>query len=150
MVWRWIVGFFKRLVRVWDEREASYYTYNGLDPALPAFQRWELQLKSTDKPPETPAEELLPRKTHTVVLHDKYGLSLDDVVYFTNDLGRAELLEKKLAHELQSRNSGWFWYDQIHYRNLDFIHGIRLGEEIVEGSAGDDDLEATRRDFFRQ
>jgi hypothetical protein len=151
MFGRWLLGLFRYLLRQWDEKEWTYYARTGLDPNLPAFKRWELQLKTTELAPENATEEKLPRKNYSVILHDKYGLSLDDVVYFTPDLGRAEALEKRLNDELQSRDSGWFWHDQIAHRNLDFIHNLRLGEQIVEGSAGDeDDLEATKREFFRQ
>jgi hypothetical protein len=150
MVGRWIVGFLRWVVRQWDEKEWAYYTRTGLDPGQPAFRRWDLQLKTTDLPPETPAEERVPRKNYSLILHDKNGLTLDEVVYFTPDLGRAEALEKKLNEELQTRDSGWFWHDQIRHRNLDFIHNLRLGEEVMEGSAGDDDQEATRKEFFRQ
>ena len=45
----------------------------------------------------TPAEETMPVKTFTLVLHDKTGLTLEDVVYFSTDLGRVEVLQKKLA-----------------------------------------------------
>jgi hypothetical protein len=149
MIGRWLVGFFKRIFNVWDDKEWDYYTHTGLDPKLPAFQRWQLQMHSTDKPPTTPEEELLPKKTHTLVLRDKTGLTPEDIVYFNNDLGRVEVLEKKLQQELQTRNAGWFWSDQIRNRNLDFIHGMKLGEALQEGTTADDELEQTRREFFR-
>jgi len=149
VVFRWLMGFFKRLFGVWDEHEWGYYTYTALDPKQPAFQRWEVQLKSAAKPPETPQEELLPAKMHTLLLHDKTGLTLDDVVYFSTDLGRVELLAKKLRHELQGQDTGWFWFNNIHRRNLDFIHNIKLGEDLKEGQASTDELEETRREFFR-
>lgn len=148
MIGRWIVGFFKRLFSIYDDREWAYYAYTGMDPKIPAFTRWEVGLHSTDKPAETAADELLPKKTHTLILHDKTGLTQDDVVYFNTDLGRVQVLEKKLAEELRTRNAGWFWHDQIHRRNLDFIHGMKLGEDIKEDDT-DEDLEETRRQFFR-
>lgn len=149
MIARWILGFFKRLFNIWDDREWDYYTHTALDPKVPAFTRWELKLHSSDKQPETAADELLPKKTHTLVLHDKTGLSSEDVVYFNSDLTRVEVVEKKLAEELRSRNAGWFWHDQIKRRNLDFIHNMKLGEALPETTAADDELEETRRQFFR-
>jgi hypothetical protein len=149
MVGRWLVGFFKRIFGIWDEHEWGYYVHTALDPKLPAFQRWEVRLKSADAPPETPGDELLPKKTYTVVLHDKTGLALEDVVYFSTDLGKVEVLQRKLNFELQSRNAGWFWHDHIHHRNLDFIHTLKVGEDLREGQASADEIEATRREFFR-
>ena len=150
MVFRWLIGFFKRIFMVWDEHEWGYYTYTALDPKLAANQRWEVRLKTAEKPPETEADERLPQKTYTLVLHDKTGLTLEDVVYFSTELGKVEALEKKLKHDLQGNDCGWFWFKHIHRRNLDFIHSLKLNEGDLEGqSAGDDDLEATRREFFR-
>jgi hypothetical protein len=149
MVFRWLLGFFKRLFGIWDEHEWGYYTYTALDPKQPALQRWDVLVKTADKTPETPQEELLPRKTYTLVLHDKTGLTLEDVVYFSTELGKVEALEKKLKHDLQGNNCGWFWFKHIHQRNLDFIHSLKLDEGPLEGQATQDELEATRREFFR-
>jgi len=63
--------------------------------------------------------------------------------------GKVEALEKKLKHDLQGNNAGWFWFKHIHRRNLDFIHTLKLDEGIQEGGAESDELEATRREFFR-
>jgi hypothetical protein len=150
MVGRWLVGFFKRIFNIWDDREWAYYTQTALDPKLPAFSRWDLNLHSTDKPPQGPEDELLPKKQHTIILHDKTGLTPEDIVYFHTDLGRVQILEKKLQEELRSRNAGWFWFDQIRNRNLDFIHNLRMAETLpMEGSAEEQDLDAMRREFFR-
>ena len=36
MIIRWITGFFKTLVNLWDWQEWSYYTKTGFDPKMPA------------------------------------------------------------------------------------------------------------------
>jgi hypothetical protein len=149
MLGRWILGFFKRILNIWDDREWDYYTHTALDPKLPAFSRWQVSLHSKQQAPESEADQLLPKQNHTLILHDKSGLTQDDIVYFSTDLGRVEILEKKLQTELRSRNAGWFWFDQIKNRNLDFIHNIKLGEDLPESTAADDDIESTRREFFR-
>lgn len=149
MIGRWILGFFKRIFNIWDDREWDYYTHTGLDPRLPAFSRWELKRHSTDKPGAGDGDALLPQKNHTLILHDKTGLTQDDIVYFNSDLGRVDVLSKKMEEELRSRNAGWFWFDQIKNRNLDFIHVLKLGEELQEANAAEDDIESTRREFFR-
>jgi hypothetical protein len=150
MVWRWFVGLLRRLVNLWDGLEWAYYARVGLDPTLPAFRRWELKQKAAELPPDAEDDGLLPQKTYTLILHDKYGLTAEDVLYFSTDLGRVEVLHKRLDDELQSRNSAWFWHYQIVHRNFDFIHGMRLGEDLAEGVIEEEDAEAMRRDFFRQ
>jgi hypothetical protein len=101
------------------------------------------------KRPETQAEEIMPLKNHMVMLHDKFGQSADEVVFFTTDPDKANALVEEFRRELRTRTSGNFYGKMIKRRNLDFFHDYKvLGEEpLVEG--GEIDPEQEREKFLR-
>ena len=146
---RWFIGFFKALLRIWDQDEWFYYAKSGFDPQLPAFQRWEVLTKVADKPPASRAEELLPLKNHWVILRDKFSQKPDEVVFFHTDKDKCDVLVEEFQRELRTRSSGNFFYKMIHGRNLDFIHGYRpTGQEkLIEGTEIDE--EQAREKFLR-
>jgi len=146
---RWIVGFFKTIVNLWGWYEWFYYTKTGFDPKTPALQRWECFVKEADKVPETEAERLLPTKNHWLILRDKFMQSRDEVLFYSTDLERLEVLKEEYEREMRTRSSGDFYYKMIKSRNLDFIHGYKLPSEepLVEGL--DMDAEQEREKFLR-
>ena len=149
MIGRWFVGFFKALFNIWDWDEWFYYTKAGLDPKIPAKDRWDIEMRVDAKPPETRAEEIMPLKHHMVMLHDKFGQSADEVVFFTTDPDKANALIDEFKRELRTRTSGNFYYRMIKRRNLDAFHEYKVqGEEpLVEGQEIDPEQE--REKFLR-
>jgi hypothetical protein len=144
---RCIIGFFRTLVRLWDNTEWFYYNRTGLDPKLPAYQRWNLTVRAEDKTPETEAERVLPVKNYTVVLQDKYMLTSDEIIFFSTDKDKVDALQEKYERELKHRTSGDFYYEMIRNRRLDFYHNYRIPTGEVEAAEPD---EQTRRDMFNR
>ncbi len=149
MVIRWIQGFFKALFNIWDWDEWFYYAKNGLDPKLPAADRWDIQLRAEAKPPANAAERIMPLKNHMVVLHDKFSQRPDDVVFYTTDPDKAKTMVDEFLRELRTRTSGNFFYKMIKRRNLDFIHNFKVStdDHLVEGT--EIDAEQEREKFHR-
>ncbi|MBN2082427.1 hypothetical protein JW859_09500 [bacterium] len=146
---RWIVGFFKTIVNLWGWYEWFYYTKTGFDPKAAAHQRWECFVKAADKVPETEAERLLPTKNHWLILRDKFMQTPDEVVFYSTDRERLEVLKEEYEREMRTRTAGDFYYKMIKSRNLDFIHGYKLlsEEPLVEGL--EIDAEQEREKFLR-
>ncbi|MCB1220538.1 MAG: hypothetical protein H7A35_03285 [Planctomycetales bacterium] len=125
MIIRWITGFFKTLVNLWDWQEWSYYTKTGFDPKMPASQRWEAFVKVSDKVPETEAEEVMPVKNRRVFLKDKYGQAADEMIYGSTDDYKVDAVMEQYEKELRSRTAGNFYATMIVNRNLDYFHNTR-------------------------
>jgi hypothetical protein len=143
---RCIVGFFKTLVNIWSFQEWFYYNRTGLDPKVPAFERWELMVRVDDKVPETAAERMMPLKNRWVILKDKFMLSPDEVIFFTTDSEKVDNLMEGYQRSLRTRTSGEFYYTMIKGRNLDYFHTApTIGEPMVEGQEVD---EEQKRDMF--
>ena len=106
IVVRALIGFIKALIRIWDQEEWFYYTKTGLDPKLPAFQRWDIFTKQEDKEPETEAERIMPKKNFWVILRDKFMLTPEEVIFFTTDPDKVEALLEEYQSELRTRTSG--------------------------------------------
>lgn len=149
IVIRWIIGFFKTLVNLWDWTEWRYYVDHGLPPKTPAFHRWEVRVEASEKEPETEAERVLPTKNQRVILHDKYHLRADEMLFYTTDTDKVDALVAEYERELRTRTSGNFYYKMVRGRNLDFFHEFRqLGEEpLKEGLEIDEETE--REKFLR-
>ncbi len=149
MIIRWFAGFFKALFNIWDWDEWFYHTKTGMDPKLPAADRWDIQLKVEAKPPVSEAERIMPLKNHMVVLHDKFSQRPDDVIFFTTDPDKARTMVDEFKRELRSRTSGNFFYKMIKRRNLDFIHNykVTVDDQLVEGT--EIDAEQEREKFLR-
>jgi hypothetical protein len=146
VVVRWLVGLVKHLTGIWQVSEWNYYAKTSLDPKIAAFQRWEVAVKADAKPPDNDRERLLPQTSYKVILHDKYGLTPEDVIFFTVKKDQAEGVEAQYLKELRSRSCGEFYYSMIKNRQLDFFHNFHaVGDEVKEG--GDVD-EETRREMF--
>lgn len=149
IVVRWIIGFFKTLVNLWGWYEWFYYTRTGFDPKQPAWQRWEIYVKASDKEPETEAERLLPTMNHRLILRDKFMQSPDEIIFYSTDKEKVDRLQEEYQREMRTRTSGDFYYKMVKGRNLDFIHAYKVpGEEpLVEG--GEIDEEQEREKFLR-
>jgi len=148
IVIRFFVGFFKTLVNLWGWSEWFYYNKTGLDPKLPAFQRWEIFTREEDKTPESRAEELLPRKNIWVILRDKFMQSPEEVLFYSTDNDKVKALTEEYNRELRTRTSGDFYYSMIKGRNLDFVHHLKpTTEPLVEGTEIDPEQE--REKFLR-
>lgn len=147
MLLRWITGLFKRITAGWDDREWFYWNASGLDPKLPASQRWAVRLADKPKPPTTPEEELLPQHNYSVMLEDKFGLTAEDMAFTTTDLGKAQAVLGQFERELRTRTCGDFWHGMIKNRRLDYFHNLKQGGPI-EGSAEIDE-EQEREKFLR-
>lgn len=143
---RWFVGFFKALFRIWDQEEWFYYAKTGLDPRIPAFQRWDVLVREELKTPETEAEELLRPRNYRVILHDKYMQTPEEVIFFTTDKDKIDALEAQYRRELDSRTSGDFYYRMVKGRQLDFYHNYKIASEAINEGAEVD--EETRREMF--
>ncbi|GEM_PF-2295924 len=146
---RAIIGFFKTLVNIWGWHEWFYYTRSGFDPKVPAARRWEIYVKAEDKAPETAAEELLPTRNHWLILRDKFMQAPDEVIFYSTDREKVEVLQQQYEREMRTRSSGDFYYKMVKGRNLDFIHTYKhLDEEpLVEGT--EIDAEQEREKFLR-
>ena len=138
MALRWITGFFKWLVRLWDHTEWFYYAKSGIDPKLPASDRWDVYIKTADKAQESDDERMLPKQNRWVMLKDKYMQSQDEVLFFTTDGDKVNALAQEYKKELRTRTSGDFYYRMIVNRNLDFFHNYHVeDEELAEGMEAD-------------
>ena len=147
LVARWFTGLFKRLFAGWEDREWFYYNRCGLDPKPPAYQRWEVRMKTSERPPEV--EGGLPEHSYSVILDDKYGLTAEDLVFTTNMLDKAQAVLQQFERELRTRSCGDFYYTNIRNRRLDFFHNFKaVGNEPLEGSAEIDE-ETEREKFLR-
>ncbi len=146
MLLRFLMGFFKAVVNIWSQEEWFYYAKTGLDPKLPAFQRWDIATRVEDKPAESEAERVMPLKNRWVILKDKFMLSPDDVVFFTTDQDKVDNLLEGYRRELRTRTSGEFYYKMVKGRNLDSFHIAPItGESMVEGTEID---EEQKREMF--
>ena len=125
MIIRWIVGFFKTLVNLWDWQEWGYYTKTGFDPKMAASQRWESYIKISDRAPETEAEELLPLKNRRLFLRDKFSQTADEMIYGSTDDYKVDAVREEYDKELRSRTAGNFYATMIVNRNLDYFHNVR-------------------------
>ncbi len=122
---RWLAGFGKTLVNLWDWQEWSYHTKTGFDPKMPASQRWEAYVKVTDKPPETEAEEVMPLKNRRLFLRDKFSQTADEFIYGSTDDYKVDAVREEYEKELRSRTAGNFHATMIVNRNLDYFHNTR-------------------------
>ncbi len=111
----------------------KYAITTGLDPKVPAQDRFTLALKeekgeliSEDRP-----ELVVP--LYKVILRDKFGLRMDDVFYFSKDKKRIDTCLKKISEELQTRTVAQFTEMWISNRNLDFLTGVEERMEFSEG-----------------
>ena len=148
MVVRWFYGFFLALVRLWDQTEWFYYAKTGFNPKLPAFQRWEVHVKTEAKAPDTDAERVLPLTNRWVMLRDKFAQRPDEVLFFTTEPDKVDALVKEYDSELHTRTSGDFYYTMVKGRNLDYFHVYsNLKETLVEGK--EIDAEQEREKFLR-
>jgi hypothetical protein len=145
---RFLTGFFKALVSIWSQEEWFYYAKTGLDPKLPAFQRWEVSTRVEDKVPDNDAERLMPLKNRWVMLKDKFMLAPDEIVFFTTDADKVENLLEGYRRELRTRSSGEFYYKMVKGRNLDYFHTAQaIGEPMIEGTEIDEDQ---KREMFHR
>lgn len=146
---RCVVGFFKTLVNLWDWYEWFYYTRTGFDPKIPAAQRWEIYVRSEDKVPETDSERLLPTKNNRLILRDKFMQMPDEVIFYSTDKEKVDVLCEGYEREMRTRTSGDFYYKMVKGRNLDFIHSYRAAgnQPLVEGT--EIDAEQEREKFLR-
>jgi hypothetical protein len=146
---RCFIGFFKTLVNLWGWYEWFYYTKTGFDPKTPAHTRWEIGLRSEDKAPDTDAERVLPVQNHLVELRDRYMQTPDEVIFYSTDRDKVEVLMEQYNRELKTRSSGDFYYKMIKGRDLAYIHKYKIpgDEPLVEG--GEVDPEQEREKFLR-
>src|SRR6185436_16757076 len=121
---RWLVGLLKRLFAGWEDREWFYYNRTGLDPKMPAYLRWEVRLKDEPKEPQTDAERLMPLRNYAVILTDKLGFTAEDMVFFTQQLDKAQAVHEQYQRELRTRSAGDFYYRMVKNRQLDFFHNF--------------------------
>jgi len=131
---RWLIGFGKTFVNLWSFQEWFYYTRTGLDPKLPAFQRWDIRVREDDKVPETASERLLPTKNRWVILKDKFSQRPDDVLFFTTDPDKVKALVDEYRRELRTRTSGEFFYTMVKGRRLEAFHDFHLPVEPLPAS----------------
>ncbi len=146
---RWFVGLVKSLLGLWNKFEWSYYTKCGLDPKLPAFDRFAVVQHTTDKVPETDAERLLPRKNRSVVLKDKYHLLPDEVLFFDTDADRSGAVIQEYERKLKTFSAGEFYSKMVRQRNLDFIHTMRFDTEPIRSATDEELAEQEREKFLR-
>lgn len=143
MIIRWITGFFKTLVNLWDWQEWAYYTKTGFDPKMPANQRWESYVKVSDRTAETDAEEFIPLKNRRLFLRDKFSQAPDEMIYGSTDDYKVDAVRVEYDKELRSRTAGNFHATMIVNRNLDFFHNTRPPDDPMSEA-----LDADRR--FRE
>lgn len=149
MIVRWLTGFFKALFGIWTKFEWSYYAATGLDPKLPAFDRFEVVLRMTDKPPENDAERLLPRKNRSVILKDKYHQAPDEVLFFDTDADRSGAVIQEYERKLKELSAGEFYVKMVRQRNLEFIHTMRFDTEPAAAVSDEELAEQEREKFLR-
>ncbi|MCC7477951.1 hypothetical protein IT575_05780 [bacterium] len=143
-----IRGFFMSLFGLWTQDEWFYYSRTGLDPRLPAYQRWAVRVHAEDKLPDSEAERLMPVKNQTVILEDKYMLTGEEVLFYSTDAGKIGALVRKYEDELRSRSCGEFYFRNIKNRQLDFFHNFKEPSEQPPEEAEID--EETRRNMFNR
>jgi hypothetical protein len=148
MVIRWLIGFFPALVRLWDQTEWFYYAKTGFPPKTPAFQRWDIYVKTEPKTPDTDAERLLPLTNRLVILKDMFMQTPDEVLFFTTEADKVDKLVEEYRRELRTRTAGDFYYRMVKGRNLDFFHVYTGAKEpLIEGTEIDE--EQAREKFLR-
>lgn len=148
IVFRWLIGFFKTLINLWSWYEWFYYTRTGLDPKLPAFQRWEISTRIEDKRPESDAERIMPLQNRWVILKDKFLLRPEEVLFFTTDQDKVNAVLEQYQRELRTRTSGEFYYKMVRGRHLEDFHEFRVPSEVIPGTA-EADAEQEREKFLR-
>ena len=146
---RCIIGFFKTLVNLWGWYEWFYYTRTGFDPKIPAAQRWEIYGKAENKLPETEEEQLLPTQNNWLILRDKFMQSPDEVIFYSTDKEKVDVLQEEYIREMRTRTSGDFYYKMIKGRNLDFIHSYKFPGDLPLDEGGEIDPEQEREKFLR-
>lgn len=149
MIVRWVVGFVKALFGIWNKFEWSYYASTGLDPKLPAFDRFEVVLRTSNKAPETEAERLLPRKNRSVVLKDKYSQMPDEVLFFDTDEDRSAAVIQEYERKLKTLSAGEFYFKMVRQRDLEFIHNMRFDTEPTKAATAEELAEQEREKFLR-
>ena len=149
LIVRWLTGLFKSLFGIWTKFEWSYYTSTGLDPKLPAFQRFEVKQHISDKVPETEAERLLPLKNRSVVLKDKYAQMPDEVLFFNTDADRTGAIVEEYERKLQTMSAGDFYLKMVRHRDLEFIHNMRFDTEPIREATSEEMAEQEREKFIR-
>lgn len=115
--------------RITKWSEFKYAISEGLDPKLPAHERWLLALKEEKTEPLNAERPEFYIPLYKVILRDKFSLRLDDVFYFSKDKKRIDACLKKISEELRTRTAGEFYDMWIVNRNLDFLIGV---EEQME------------------
>jgi hypothetical protein len=148
IIFRTIKGFFMSLFGVWSQDEWFYYNKSGVDPKVPAYQRWAVRVHAEDKVPESEAERVMPVKSQTVILEDKYMLTGEEVLLHTTDADKVFALTQHYEKELRSRSCGEFYYRNIKNRQLDFFHNFKVEREEVSEEAEVD--EETRRNMWNR
>ena len=148
MVIRWLIGLFPALFQQWSQPEWFYFAKTGFPPKTPAFQRWDIFVKTEPKPPETESERLLPQINRWVLLKDKFMQTADEVLFFTTEADKVDALVEQYKRELRTRTAGDFYYTMVKGRNLDFFHVYTgLKEPLIEGQ--EIDAEQEREKFLR-
>jgi len=148
MVFRWLIGFAKALINLWSQDEWFYYAKTGLDPKLPAFQRWEISTRIEDKKPDSEAERIMPLKNRWVILRDKFMLRPEDVLFFTTDQDKVNAVLEQYQRELRTRTSGEFYYKMVKGRHLEDFHEFRVPTETIPGTP-EAEAEQEREKFLR-
>jgi hypothetical protein len=123
---RWFAGFFRAIVGLWSQPEWFYYAKTGLDPKLPAFQRWAVKVKHEDRKAGHGEDDRLAQRNYSVILHDNFMLTPEEVLFFTQDKDKVDALEQQYQRELGSRTSGEFYYTMVKGRKLDFFHDYKV------------------------
>lgn len=144
---RWVLGLFRLLLGAWSQPELAYYAKTGLDPKIPAFQRWEVKVKQEEKR-VSQEEEMLKPRSYSVFLIDKFMLTPEDLVFFTADKDKVDALQGQYERELRSRSSGDFYYSMVKGRKLDFFHNFKVVQERPL-EASEIDEEQKREMFLR-
>ncbi len=119
--------------RITSWSDVKYSLLMGLDPKLPAQDRWTLALKEEKTAPISEDRPELVGVLYKIILRDKFGLRLDDVFYFSKDRKRIDTCLKKVSEELKSRTAAEFFDKWITNRNLDFLTGVEEEMEFPEG-----------------
>jgi hypothetical protein len=146
---RWLTGLIKGLFGIWNKFEWEYYTATGLDPKLPAFDRFEVVLRTADKTPETETERVLPRKNRTVVLKDKYHQMPDEIIFFDTDADRSGAVIQEYDRKMKTLSAGEFYVKMVRHRDLEFIHTMRFETESITSVSNEELAEQEREKFLR-
>lgn len=148
VLFRWLLGLVKALFGAWSQPEWFYYAKTGLDPKLPAFQRWAVKLKQESRPEGPGEDDMLRPRSFSVVLHDNFMLTPEEVIFFTPDKDKVDALQEQYERELHSRSSGDFYYTMVKGRKLDFFHNFKV-VQAVPLEASEIDEEQKREMFIR-